>query len=88
MARNILQLADDWAGNGLRGMEKSLSFGLAVPKPGTLTGEVGSADNIIITIIIIIMTYLTRVNRSAEAVINGHPGQLKKTIKGKITATD
>ena len=84
-----MQLADDWAGNGLRGMEKSLSFGLAVPKPGTLTEEVGSADNIIITIIIIIiMTYLTRVNQSAEAVINGCPGQLKKTIKGKITATD
>ena len=33
--------------------------------------------------------YFTRVNPSAEAVINGCPGQLKKiTIKGKITITD
>ena len=43
-----MQLADDWAGNGLRGMEKSLSLGLAVLEPGTLAEEVGSADNIII----------------------------------------
>ena len=35
-------------------------------------------------IITIIITLLTRVNPSAEAVINGCPGQLKKlTIKGK-----
>ena len=33
--------------------------------------------------------YFTRVNPSAEAVINGCPRQLKKiTIKGKITITD
>ena len=43
-----MQLADDWAGNGLRGMEKSLNFSLAVLEPGTLAEEVGSADNIII----------------------------------------
>ena len=41
-------MADDWAGNGLRGMEKSLSFGFAVLEPGTLAEEVSSADNIII----------------------------------------
>lgn len=60
MACNILQLADDWAGNGLRGMEKSLSFGLPVLEPGTLAEEVGSADNIIINnnnIIIVILQY-------------------------------
>ena len=32
---------------------------------------------IIIIIMIIITTYLTRVNPSAQAVINGCPGQLK-----------
>ena len=35
------------------------------------------------------ITYLTKVNPSAEAVTNGCPGQLKKlTIKGKITITE
>ena len=39
-------------------------------------------------IIIIIITYLTRVNPSAEAVINGCPGQLRnKQFKEKITIT-
>ena len=54
-------MADDWAGNGLRGMEKSLSFGLAVLEPGTLAEEVGSADNIIINNnnIIITLQYST-----------------------------
>ena len=41
----------------------------------------------IIIMIIIIITYLTRVNPSAEAVINGCPGQLRnKQFKEKITS--
>ena len=35
------------------------------------------------------MTYLTGVSPSAEAVINGYPGQLKNfQLKEKITITD
>ena len=40
-------------------------------------------------IMMIIITYLTRVNPSAEAVINGCPGQLKNwQLKEKITISD
>ena len=40
-------------------------------------------------IIITTTTYLTRVNPSAEAVINGCPGQLKNSqLKEKITITE
>ena len=46
-------------------------------------------ENEIIIIIIIIITYLTRVNPSSEAVINGCPGQLKnEQLKEIISITD
>ena len=42
-----------------------------------------------ILILIIMITYLTKVNPSAEAVINGCPGQLKNSqLKEKITITE
>ena len=45
-------------------------------------------SELIIIMIIIIITYLTGVNPSAEAVINGCPGQLRnKQFKEKIAIT-
>ena len=45
-------------------------------------------SELIIIMIIIVITYLTRVNPSAEAVINGCPGQLRnKQFKEKMTIT-
>ena len=62
------------------------SPGSTRPSPGSTRPSSKNKESLLLLLII---TYLTRVNPSAEAVINGCPGQIKnEQLKEKITITD
>ena len=59
------------------------------PSPESTLTRPSSKNNESLLLILLIITYLTRVNPSAEAVVNGCPGQIKdEQLREKITITD